>query len=316
MTGKLTATPQTVWLGQSTFLKWECDDPSGIELRVNTGQGEKVVAQGSSTGEIEIPWIREHLFYDFLLYGKSDKCNAVATCTVVCDDKEFARHCHRRRDFRHKMLCTVAIPTRERFDKVLRCVQSVFRASTGNYENFEVLLRLHRSDRMMSARLGDLEARLEPGQHFRVIWGDDLYGYRSLPAFYQELIDAAQGEYVWHVNDDMEVFGPATGPGWDFEMHQAIQDGPCLVQPELHKLNVSVYRHHANGPAPCHARKDLGLVLAMAVLQGSVAVDDIIHDYLTKNLRRPVRYMKDIGIFHNWGGFESHVDDIKQKEAR
>jgi hypothetical protein len=72
ITGKITASPNPVCFGQPCVISWETNDPAGVEVRVCiASDDEKPVAQGETSGHVEIPWITNSTVYEFRLYGAS-----------------------------------------------------------------------------------------------------------------------------------------------------------------------------------------------------------------------------------------------------
>ena len=71
ITGKISANPNPLFFGQRCVISWETTDPAGAEIRVSTGpDDETVVAQGGTSGHVEIPWMDSKV-YDFRLYAAS-----------------------------------------------------------------------------------------------------------------------------------------------------------------------------------------------------------------------------------------------------
>jgi hypothetical protein len=71
ITGKISANPNPLFFGQRCVISWETNDPAGAEIRVSTGpDDETVVAQGGTSGHVEIPWMDSKV-YDFRLYAAS-----------------------------------------------------------------------------------------------------------------------------------------------------------------------------------------------------------------------------------------------------
>jgi len=184
------------------------------------------------------------------------------------------------------MLCSVLIASRNRFDKLLECVRSVYDCASKE-PDFEVIVRLHKSDEEASRRWVELNFCRWNSLH--VIWGADQAGYQSLTRFYQELIDAAKGDWCWHLHDDMVV----TGEDWNGKLAQ-IKNHRILVQPEIHRLNHSVYRD-TSGPAPIHPRKALGSKLLEV---GGPATDMIVFIELAVNRGWRVEFLESVGIWH------------------
>lgn len=197
------------------------------------------------------------------------------------------------------MLCSVLIPSRKRFDKLLKCIESVY-ANAAIHIPFEVIVRFHKSD--VEARERCLE--LDKFPNVLAIWGEDWDGYESLGVFYHELIQEAIGKWCWHLNDDMVVTTTRPGITWTARLNVVI-GANVLVQPELHQLNNSVYVFDKTGPAPIHPRTALGKVLLLPACGG--AVDAMIYSELVVKRHWQVRFLEGIGVHHQWGGVESHV---------
>jgi predicted O-methyltransferase YrrM len=72
ITGKITASPNSICFGQRCVISWDTNDPAGAEVRVSTGpDDEKLVIQGEKSGHVEIPWITDSTVYEFRLYAAS-----------------------------------------------------------------------------------------------------------------------------------------------------------------------------------------------------------------------------------------------------
>ena len=72
ITGKINANPNPLFFGQRCVISWETNDPAGAEIRVSTGaDDEKLVTQGGTSGQVEIPWINDSKVYEFRLYAAS-----------------------------------------------------------------------------------------------------------------------------------------------------------------------------------------------------------------------------------------------------
>lgn len=196
------------------------------------------------------------------------------------------------------MLASVLILSRNRFDKCLGCIRSVYScaSSDGIFDDFEVIVRFHESDK--EARTRYKEIWEEFGKKVGIIWGEDYNGYGSLSIFYQELLDHAEGDWAWHLNDDMVVIGQ----GWNIKLGQMPKN--VLVQPESHRLNNSEYRKDPRGPAPIHPREALGNAFTR---RHSPAVDEIIYLELVVKKKWQVRFLHSVGIWHQWEGLASHV---------
>ncbi len=72
ITGKISASPNSICFGQRCVVSWDTNDPAGAEVRVSVGaDDEKLVAQGGASGQVEIPWIADATVYEFRLYPAS-----------------------------------------------------------------------------------------------------------------------------------------------------------------------------------------------------------------------------------------------------
>jgi len=86
ITGKIDANPNPLFFGQRCVISWETNDPAGAEIRVSTGaDDEKLVAQGGSSGHVEIRWIKDSRAYEFRLYVGSSPGVAIDSVRVWRD---------------------------------------------------------------------------------------------------------------------------------------------------------------------------------------------------------------------------------------
>jgi methyltransferase family protein len=85
ITGKIEANPNPLFFGQRCVISWETNDPTGAEIRVSTGDDEKLVTQGGSSGHVEIPWIKDSKAYEFRLYVGSSRGIAIDSVKVRRD---------------------------------------------------------------------------------------------------------------------------------------------------------------------------------------------------------------------------------------
>jgi hypothetical protein len=174
-----------------------------------------------------------------------------------------------------------------RFDRLLDCISSIETTSWKN--SHEIIVRFHRDDQKSLHRLGELERF--PTVHY--FTGDTMQGYNSLCEFTVELMQRAQGEWLWHINDDMTLWAPS------WEKHLAAADPEMLLQPVQHMLNESIYNEDHTGPAPCHHR-----YLAPTVIdelgQGTYQTDIQIWKAIQK-----VQFIPDAVIRHHWTGHDS-----------
>ena len=65
ITGKIRATSNSIYFGQRCVISWDTNDPAGGGVRVLIGANDgKLVAQGGTSGQLEIPWIADSAVYD------------------------------------------------------------------------------------------------------------------------------------------------------------------------------------------------------------------------------------------------------------
>lgn len=128
-------------------------------------------------------------------------------------------------------LLAVLIPTRKRFDRLVKAIQSV--KETTDADNIEIWLRVDRDDTETVEQI-PMMLRVEP--NLRVLIGDRLDGYASLCCFYQELSYLCYAKWVFIMNDDITV----EGNGWDKQLATIPTDG-VIVWPEFMQWNNSKY---------------------------------------------------------------------------
>lgn len=86
ITGKISANPNPLFLGQRCVISWDTNDPAGAEIRVSTGTNdEKPVTQGGPSGHVEIPWINDSKVYEFRLYAASQLDKSIDAVRVKRD---------------------------------------------------------------------------------------------------------------------------------------------------------------------------------------------------------------------------------------
>jgi hypothetical protein len=191
------------------------------------------------------------------------------------------------------MLCSFLVPSRFRFARLLKLIESIYAAS--ETEDFEIVVRLHEDDAGSIGRVTELNEM----PRVRYIIGKTLDGYKSLHLFTAELIDAAKGEWCWLFNDDMVL----AGTGWEKQLRE--MDRTALVQPEFHWLNQSCYPRDEGGPAPCHANRPE--VAELLRRSGVPAVDVTLRWAWKFGDQRPIRFLAGMAVHHQWGGIESHA---------
>lgn len=150
------------------------------------------------------------------------------------------------------MLCSILIPSRGRPEKLMNTIQSFREQAEGN--NFEFWIRFDDDDAPSLTLLPSLEAQA----NVHVLVGPRGRGYADINGImYRDLERAANGDWMWIMNDDAVI----EGEGWDTILDCVPQSG-FIVQPELHKLGGSTYHKDHGSGFPCYPRlcwKTLGM---------------------------------------------------------
>jgi hypothetical protein len=168
------------------------------------------------------------------------------------------------------MLCSVLVPSRARFERLCKTIDSVFETAA-DPSRVEVIVRLDDDDQ--DSLNGAAELSEVPNVHF--ITGPRLGGYAALPLFYDAMSEVAKGEWVWILNDDAFI-GRASdhGPGpraeqlkaqpgraWDDQLADVPVGWNVIIQAELYRLGGSGYWNHEGSAFPIVAKgrwKELG----------------------------------------------------------
>lgn len=182
------------------------------------------------------------------------------------------------------MICSVLIPSRFKFDRLVQCIESINKSAGGH--DFEIVVRFHNDDKKSVNRIGELSRFV----NVRMIFGETFQGYNSLNIFAEELEDAAQGDWHWHMNDDMTVMGE----GWDEQL--ILMPANVLVQPEIHQLGDEIYYKDRCGPAPIYHKTSCKLFRPL----GPGGPDVQIWDSLVNKNNFEVRFLNGIGVWHRW----------------
>lgn len=196
------------------------------------------------------------------------------------------------------MICSCLIPSRGRFDQLLRTVTSIFKACD-NPDEVEIVIRMDDCDKASMSRKDEL---LFFG--CKVMVGPRLGGYTSLDRFCQELNDAATGDWCWHLSNDMVIQREAGHAGFDTLLKE-IQSPDAICHTQWHLLGKSRYERDAGGPAPIYRRamyndgKKIGM-----------PPDTFINrDAKKRNYR--TFFLTGITLWHDWHGHEENGEVVK-----
>ncbi len=97
-----------------------------------------------------------------------------------------------------KYLVSILLPSRKRFDALLKSVKSLY-DKAGNPELIELLLRFDEDDLDSIARIKEID---EITTNYQYIIGERYEGYFSLDKFVNELCEISQGDFFLLWNDD------------------------------------------------------------------------------------------------------------------
>lgn len=138
-------------------------------------------------------------------------------------------------------LCAILIPSRARFDRLLKTIQSVIASAGG--DDFEIIIRMDFDDISSIVNLH----RLNAYPMVRVVFGQRLGGYTDIdPVFNTEMAQLSIADWIWLLNDDAIV----EGENWLGKLAEAPNDG-VVVQPEVIQLGGSTYSRCDWTAFPC-----------------------------------------------------------------
>lgn len=129
------------------------------------------------------------------------------------------------------MLCSILIPSRRRFERLKKCIQS-FQDLAHNKTCFEFLVRFHNDDAESISRISELS----PFGNVRVVVSHKT-GYSDVHHSYTELALLSKSRWLWLMNDDCVI----EGDNWDKALNSHNHRKRSVVQPEFHKLGGSTY---------------------------------------------------------------------------
>ena len=138
---------------------------------------------------------------------------------------------------------TLIIPTRNKFDLLFRCVESIYRKTS--YRNFELIIVDNRSD---EAKTMEYLAGLEREGRARLLRYDAPFNFSAINNF---AVRHAQGEIVGLLNNDLE----AISPDWLEEMLS------YAIRPEIGAVGAKLY-------FPNQTIQHAGVILGLGGLPG------------------------------------------------
>lgn len=114
--------------------------------------------------------------------------------------------------------------------------------SADDSQNVEFIIRLHDDEPKHLQAISEIVAA---APRVRIAVGPTLRGYASLDKFFDEAIALSTGKWIWQLNDDAII----EGQGWDTKLAE-IENWKCIVIPQLHQLNESLYSNDQGSPFP------------------------------------------------------------------
>ena len=192
---------------------------------------------------------------------------------------------------------SVLVPTRKRLERLEKLIDS-WNHTVCDLASSELVFRIDDDDR-------DSADLIEPFGH-TVISGPRLDGYRSLPAFFEELRFASTGDLLMTANDDM-VFRTVGWPQRVLEAANQYPDGMfCLG------VDVQNAKNYPFAIVSRRAVDAMGSIHDPRLFWGDVYLRDIFAAF-----GRAIR-LDSVRIDHEWAGHspDQTFRDAKQGESR
>jgi hypothetical protein len=185
-------------------------------------------------------------------------------------------------------LVSVLVPTRKRPEQLRRMLKSFEATNDGCAE---LVFRIDDDD----------PESLDQLAGYRIVVGPRLEGYKSMPAFFNEMLQVARGDVLMCGNDDM-VFKT---PGWPttvLELANHFPDG-------MFDIGVKTYNedHYPFFTVSRAAAEALGFLLDPRLFWGDIFWRDVMGRF-NRCVKLPA-----VEIEHNWMG---HHPDTVFEEAR
>lgn len=191
---------------------------------------------------------------------------------------------------------SVLIPTRNRTHLLRNLLESYVATTGDDRDHTELLFRVDVDDvptQEMLERAG-----------YRMVLGERLGGYASLPQFFNELAAVAGGDVVMLGNDDIEF----VTPGWASAILAAANQYPDGV------FNIGV-RTHNEGHFPLSTVSSavvrrLGFIYDPRIFWGDIYLRDVMGQLGRQHL------LPDVEIAHQWAGFSPDKTFLEGEAAR
>lgn len=150
------------------------------------------------------------------------------------------------------------------------------------------MVRLHISDTESWQRASEL---YEIAPNIQIIWGRDKPVDTGNEWLWNELLTFANGDWLQFWSDDLILHGK----GWDAMLVNVPTTG-IICQPEVHRLNHSVYLENVDGPAPFVPRKAMEFFPDQKLPR---LPDAACYDILVKQRMWKVKFLPGIEVQHN-----------------
>lgn len=187
----------------------------------------------------------------------------------------------------HKV--SVLVPTRQRLEQLQAMRESFDRTTDG------------RAELVFRVDADDIET-LELLAAERLVVGPRLEGYRSLPAFYNELVPVATGDVFLCGNDDM-LFQTPGWPSLVLEAANRYPDG-------LFNFGVATYNadHYPFSIVSRALTERLGFLWDERIFWGDIFLRDVL-----AALGR-CEMLPQVEIRHDWSGDEASQNEIYRRD--
>lgn len=133
----------------------------------------------------------------------------------------------------------ILIPSRGRFDQLLRCIKSFHATSFPG--NFDIWVKFDEDDAESIVRISELAQF----NNVNIVIGPRLDGYGSIDWFCTRMAEASSAKWICIFNDDATI----EGAGWEEQLREVPIPG-YIVQPEVYQLGASKYPLSEGGAFP------------------------------------------------------------------